>query len=1083
MCFIDFCNCNVIVSKRKVHPRVPDFLYVFFVVAIQLCCLNNVNGQTSVGLAHQVIPASPESASIAKYINFPVSHSTGIPEISIPLYEIKVGDIVVPITLSYHSSGLKVNEEITWAGSGWTLFAEPSITRSVQGNPDEHTTIGYLDNVQPNYGAGWTTYLDNLDQRLHDETPDEFYYKLSDQSGRFYFSKPLKSSDGHSILTLPYRPLKIDYKSPKRFQIVDDRGLLYRFGLSSSNVEYTEQTFGDSRSPITTWKGTEIVSPSGKDSVVFSYHNYHTTMRGQYSDHVMVEDSINVGWTTLFTVLPNCDGPLPLIKEVRGGVGTIWKLDSSGNKELAHCGDYTSYGTAYNTRTIHLREIRFPNGKLIFEKTYNNRLSKIKVYQYDSIIREIEFFQGNFPAGSGNPRAKLDSIHIKGASEVVERYQFQYHNANNNFPDRYFAREMDFWGYYTGPANYDIPTSIVPLTHMRSMYQYITSQAYDISYTIGSADRNPHPSYPMQGMLTKILYPQGGSTSFEYESNRYLDYGVIKLGPGIRVRKIHHIDSKTMNRITYLYRYGKDGNGGGFLKRKITEEQYMSERLNYYMGNISTTDPRYITRVRTYHSDMLDDVFHSNTGTAVVYNEVGISQLSNNIDTLGKTVYKYRYNDLDFAEPLKVEGTPITIDPKGDWNIGQLLSEAIYSYDLGFTGSPRFKLEKYVGYGYDPPINWQAIPVGKVYRRIHALNLTGPVYRLVNEYDFVYINYNIWTGAVLKSSDTTIFYDGHEPIKIVNSYNYDSYSLKPTSITTADGSGATKEVIYRYPNTMSFSDNAKEQARIRLVNENRVSTVLRKETNKNSTTRVEGTDYLTYSNGFTKQANVFIQTDAVSTRDIIRYLSYDPDGNIAEEQNGEYGAVTTYIWGYNGQLPILKITGASLADVTSVLGTVTVNNFRFGSITDNSIKNAADILRNNSLTTNALVENYTYRPLVGMTSKTDARSDSQFYIYDSFNRLTAVRDHDGNIIKTYAYNYSGPVADCNCYIPIVYYNKLRSQTFITECTVGTGSVETYVVPAGFYSSMISQAHADSKADWKIYILGQDYANGVGSCDP
>jgi hypothetical protein len=42
---------------------------------------------------------------------------------------------------------------------------------------------------------------------------------------------------------------------------------------------------------------------------------------------------------------------------------------------------------------------------------------------------------------------------------------------------------------------------------------------------------------------------------------------------------------------------------------------------------------------------------------------------------------------------------------------------------------------------------------------------------------------------------------------------------------------------------------------------------------------------------------------------------------------------------------------------------------------------------------------YTYDPLVGLTSKTDANSQTEYYEYDSFGRQEFVKDEKGNIIK------------------------------------------------------------------------------------
>src|SRR5690606_38615127 len=48
---------------------------------------------------------------------------------------------------------------------------------------------------------------------------------------------------------------------------------------------------------------------------------------------------------------------------------------------------------------------------------------------------------------------------------------------------------------------------------------------------------------------------------------------------------------------------------------------------------------------------------------------------------------------------------------------------------------------------------------------------------------------------------------------------------------------------------------------------------------------------------------------------------------------------------------------------------------------------------------------YTYDPLIGVTSMTDANNMTRYYVYDDFGRLKLIKDHAGNILKTYNYNH------------------------------------------------------------------------------
>ena len=86
------------------------------------------------------IPPSPQAAALARYAEYPVSHTTGIPDITIPIYEIKLGDFILPISISYHASGARPDEIPTCVGLGWTLNAGGAITRTIIGGPDITTT-------------------------------------------------------------------------------------------------------------------------------------------------------------------------------------------------------------------------------------------------------------------------------------------------------------------------------------------------------------------------------------------------------------------------------------------------------------------------------------------------------------------------------------------------------------------------------------------------------------------------------------------------------------------------------------------------------------------------------------------------------------------------------------------------------------------------------------------------------------------------------------------------------------------------------------------------------------------------------
>jgi hypothetical protein len=103
-------------------------------VLVMIVSMMKVNGQN---YQPNVIPPDPVSAQFQKYLGYPVSHATGIPQINIPLYTMESSGVDIPFSLSYHASGIKVKEVAGTIGLGWSLFPGFKITRTIMGKPDD----------------------------------------------------------------------------------------------------------------------------------------------------------------------------------------------------------------------------------------------------------------------------------------------------------------------------------------------------------------------------------------------------------------------------------------------------------------------------------------------------------------------------------------------------------------------------------------------------------------------------------------------------------------------------------------------------------------------------------------------------------------------------------------------------------------------------------------------------------------------------------------------------------------------------------------------------------------------------------
>src|SRR6186713_262385 len=58
---------------------------------------------------HISVPPAPNAASLGKFGDIPVGYYTGTPNISVPIYDLKSSRLSLPISLSYHASGVKAD--------------------------------------------------------------------------------------------------------------------------------------------------------------------------------------------------------------------------------------------------------------------------------------------------------------------------------------------------------------------------------------------------------------------------------------------------------------------------------------------------------------------------------------------------------------------------------------------------------------------------------------------------------------------------------------------------------------------------------------------------------------------------------------------------------------------------------------------------------------------------------------------------------------------------------------------------------------------------------------------------------------
>lgn len=145
---------------------------------------------------------SPTAAELGKYGKIPVSYFNGLPNVSVPLTELRAKDYTLPIYLTYHAGGNKPEQHPGWVGQGWALHAGGCISRIVRGKKDEKTIDEYRSEIN---GYGVQSHPDIP------ATPTDEYFSMGMNPVNHSFERinPLPGLDWYNVQHFPQRKAKI----------------------------------------------------------------------------------------------------------------------------------------------------------------------------------------------------------------------------------------------------------------------------------------------------------------------------------------------------------------------------------------------------------------------------------------------------------------------------------------------------------------------------------------------------------------------------------------------------------------------------------------------------------------------------------------------------------------------------------------------------------------------------------------------------------------------------------------------------------------------------------------------------------
>lgn len=503
-----------------------------------VCCLAIIIAgraqSTDPGVLGKVTISSPNAAALGKYIDIPVNNHTGIPQISIPIYSLSEGPLSLPVSLSYHASGLRLEELASWVGAGWSLNAGGVITRTVRGTPDECLVSEFSKNEKGSLGHnGYNNYIFKWDQDsplptedvafhnnfgwgIEDGEPDLFFFNFNGHNGKFYFN-----DDGRPVL-LPESDYKIEYvyehatgsgspESIAKFIVTTSDGTRYYFGRTdaSNDVDPIEKThnyytgpdllfYTGTNNTISSWFLNKIVSADGLFSITLNYAAEQYSYRSIFGKNRVSYEFTNI-------TSGNWDEMGHWVQGVRLSSITV----SSNNVVITFnpgdarqdLNEWTSAATlsdAVNTDSKRLGAIQISN---------NSGLCKKFILNHSYFVSDPAGFPGTL-AFTDQKRLRLDQVKEESCdgTTVVPPHIFEYFS--EPLPRRLsFAK--DHWGFMNGK------------TENLQLIPSYTEKAEPTGAIkeIAGADRDPYWPAMRAGSLKKITYPTGGYTDFEFEAN------------------------------------------------------------------------------------------------------------------------------------------------------------------------------------------------------------------------------------------------------------------------------------------------------------------------------------------------------------------------------------------------------------------------------------------------------------------------------------------------------------------------------------------------------------------------------------
>ncbi len=949
---------------------------------------------------------------------------TGTANLIIPLHTINFEGWELPLTLSYNATGIRTNEEAGEVALGWSINATGVISRTIKGGDDlylnpqgkrgyVHETravthgLGYVfDPLQPFVLPDPNSYYAFVASNLPDTEPDIFNISFFGFNSSFVLSQKVSTGGVIKVVEIKKSALAISFnENTNVFTVLTPTGFKGEFSVlerstslassiatadrmyccAQNQIDIVQVKNNGQFRTITAWYLSKIVSPHGRE-ITFMYDmNPDGSSPFISRSLAFAESDLGENETCLQTIHEHV-----YLKSINSHEVSIQFIME--NREDLRKNDLFTPATP---------QVEFPNG---------NNLKRFKQITVTSPIagstlnKVITFVQNYFNQGRHkiNSRTEDEFRYLRSRLARLtiddQEYMFEYYGGSGGVPDK-LTTGIDHFGFYNGVDNNTrvLPPTIVTYSGTCSMSDLAQDYFYQQRW-----ERRVDFAYGMAGVLKKVRYPTRGYTIYEYDAHRYLpdqsnkfkEQPGVKLAGGARIKFVKEYDLNDNLVRQREYRYVESP---GDLNQTETTS---TGKLIVPLYN------RYVQQLHDFYGQATNDCrFHYRSNSSIPGNNaaegriLGYSKVHEIVTGSGSGYRNTYYYE---NRPSNVLAWNFIATGYPDLN-GQLTEERNYNsldkiVQMTRNADYEHNLGDIIGIVYvsqNTPGNQQATYIG-YYTGYKILRTHHTPYR-----DTVITSQ--WPSEITENASGAITSFGrvHKAFK-KRTYNAD-YLLK-TEETTLSNSDILKTEFKR-PTDYTAPSAVITQMRDPTT-QNMVEPVIEEITTRNGIViKASGREYglqngkvnllktYEYNPSLGAFAGSVNGTTFSSPYELgTQFTLYDPYGKPLEYLSND-GIRHSFVWGYNGTLPIVYGKGLDNASLNAA---------------HNAAINQPDYntaLRNHTNTTGKQITTFTHNPQVGMASFTDASGNATNYQYDTNSRLKRVKDNQSNTANQYEYNF------------------------------------------------------------------------------